>query len=297
MYKLFTHNDLDGVACAVLAKLAYKDDIEIEYCGSPAEVTKRLNECIWKEYNQIFVTDCSFFPDKINQKKMFSNIKMFDHHPTAVEVFKDYTGYKVIKTEHECGATLWHYYLVNKGLIEERPVFVELVRAYDTWDWALGNDKMAYYLSNLVFSMGIKDFVISFTEKLKHNDIDYLNIFDYKERVILEYMEKQKSIRIKKAVNNAIRVLDKYAVTYSSVDPSMLGNVMCDELKVDIAFVVNMETNRISARTNKDDVNVGELMKKLFNGGGHAKAGGAMITDCIVSPLVLIESRLKEWGN
>ena len=33
MYKLFTHNDLDGVACAVLAKLAYKDDIEIEYTG------------------------------------------------------------------------------------------------------------------------------------------------------------------------------------------------------------------------------------------------------------------------
>lgn len=294
MYKLFTHNDLDGVACAVLAKLAYKDDIEIDYCGSPAEVTKRLNECNWKEYNQIFVTDCSFFPDKINQKKMFSNIKMFDHHPTAVEVFKDYTGYKVIKTEHECGATLWHYYLVNKGLIEERPVFVELVRAYDTWDWALGNDKMPYYLSNLVFAIGIKKFVNSFVSKLKHEDITCLNVFTNEERAILEYTESDKERKIRKAIHNAMVINEKYAVVYSSVDPSLLGNRMCIELNVDVAFVINMETMRISARTASDNVDVGMMMKECFGGGGHAKAGGAIIKNCTVMPHIFIENTLKE---
>ena len=33
MIKLFTHNDLDGVGCAILARMAFgKYDVDIEYC-------------------------------------------------------------------------------------------------------------------------------------------------------------------------------------------------------------------------------------------------------------------------
>ena len=33
MVKLFTHTDLDGVGCAVLAKFAFGNDVDIEYCN------------------------------------------------------------------------------------------------------------------------------------------------------------------------------------------------------------------------------------------------------------------------
>lgn len=34
MIKLFTHTDLDGVGCAILAQLAFgKDNVDISYCN------------------------------------------------------------------------------------------------------------------------------------------------------------------------------------------------------------------------------------------------------------------------
>ena len=32
MIKLFTHTDLDGIGCAILAKLAFGEEVDIEYC-------------------------------------------------------------------------------------------------------------------------------------------------------------------------------------------------------------------------------------------------------------------------
>ena len=31
--KLFTHADLDGIGCGVLAKLAFGENVDIEYCN------------------------------------------------------------------------------------------------------------------------------------------------------------------------------------------------------------------------------------------------------------------------
>ena len=33
MIKLITHTDLDGIGCAILAKIAFRDNVEIEYCN------------------------------------------------------------------------------------------------------------------------------------------------------------------------------------------------------------------------------------------------------------------------
>ena len=33
MIKLFTHTDLDGVGCAILAKFAFSNDVDVEYCN------------------------------------------------------------------------------------------------------------------------------------------------------------------------------------------------------------------------------------------------------------------------
>ena len=32
MVRLFSHSDLDGIGCAVLAKLAFGKDVDISYC-------------------------------------------------------------------------------------------------------------------------------------------------------------------------------------------------------------------------------------------------------------------------
>lgn len=32
MFKLFSHTDLDGIGCGILAKLAFGKDVDISYC-------------------------------------------------------------------------------------------------------------------------------------------------------------------------------------------------------------------------------------------------------------------------
>ena len=93
-YKLYTHNDLDGVGCAVLAKLMWKNNVDIEYCNNPNEVTERLNKVNQKKYDTIFITDCSFDYNKV--KLDFSRLKLFDHHHTA-EYLVDKIPYAVVK--------------------------------------------------------------------------------------------------------------------------------------------------------------------------------------------------------
>ena len=64
MIKLITHTDLDGIGCAILAKIAFRDNVEIEYCNNPDGATEALNKLKAYLYDSIIVTDISFSPDK-----------------------------------------------------------------------------------------------------------------------------------------------------------------------------------------------------------------------------------------
>lgn len=46
MYKLLSHNDLDGVGCGILAKLAFNDQVKIRYNSVTA--LDREIEFFWK---------------------------------------------------------------------------------------------------------------------------------------------------------------------------------------------------------------------------------------------------------
>lgn len=54
--KLFTHTDLDGVGCAVLAYLAFgRENVDVEYCNYDDinDAIDRLNEYEFISYNPI----------------------------------------------------------------------------------------------------------------------------------------------------------------------------------------------------------------------------------------------------
>lgn len=86
---LFTHGiDIDGYGCAILAKLAFGDDVEIVYADN-FDLDDKFIVRVWqngyaaKNVKQIFVTDhcpsmamCAII-DKSNIKDM---LKVIDHH-------------------------------------------------------------------------------------------------------------------------------------------------------------------------------------------------------------------------
>ena len=299
MYKLLTHTDLDGVSCAVLAKLAWGENVDITFCRNPADVTKTLLKMYekeaWKEYNLIYVTDLSFDANILQECKKFKNIlRLFDHHETAVEPFRPYFKWATVEVECNgrltCGTELFYQYLFDKKLVGNREFFVEQVRLFDTWDWYRGTSNLPRYLSNVVLKLGLQYFLRTFAERLKYRDVNELTIFNQYERDILLFDEERETKDVS-AFLKQVYICDvesgdicpdemefKVGVIFNgSYYSSILGNDMCRDLGVDIAFMVNLNRGRVEVRTARDDIDLGQMMQLFYNGGGHQKAAGGVL--------------------
>ena len=300
MYKLITHTDLDGVSCAVLGKLAWKDEVDVTFCHTPDEVTKYLTDIYetgeWKNYDLIFVTDLSFDVSVLKTCPKLKNVlRLFDHHATSIEPFKPYFKwayvYVTLNGRLTCGTELFYQYLRAKNLVGNRDFYVEQVRLYDTWDWSKGNSRIPQYLSNIVFRIGLQYFYHTFRERLAHRDVNELTIFNQYERDILTFDEtrerKDVDAFLKQTYLCDVVTPDgksyKVGVIFNgSYYSSLLGNEMCCKLGVDIAFMVNLNRSKVEVRTARDDIDLGAMMKTLYNGGGHSKAAGGDI-DVVIS--------------
>ena len=291
-YKLFTHTDMDGAGCAILANIAFKNNVDIEYIHNPKELTESLikmgNE--YKEYEVIYVTDCSFDIEQVNEQnpKVLNHIKLFDHHKTAVEPFKEYKWAKVepmLNNRLTCGTELFYQYLLNKGLITNRDFFVEQVRLYDTWDYNKYPSQIPKYLSSMVFKLGLQYTVNTFSQRLAKKDLNELTLFNEYERTILAY-ENEREI---KDIDNFMKLAYigkvesegqeySFCLVYNNgLYTSVMGNKICVDYNVDIAFLINLNKDIVGVRSTRTDIDLGAIMKQFYNGGGHPQASGGSI--------------------
>ena len=86
MIKLITHTDLDGIGCAILAKIAFRNNVEIEYCNNPDRATEALNRFMLEKRQCLEENDC-IIPlidkntyEQISNKKQFSNSARINCH-------------------------------------------------------------------------------------------------------------------------------------------------------------------------------------------------------------------------
>ena len=291
-YKLFTHTDMDGAGCAILANIAFKNNVDIEYIHNPKELTDSLikmgNE--YKEYEVIYITDCSFDIEQVNEQnpKVLNHIKLFDHHKTAIEPFKEYNWAKVepmLNNRLTCGTELFYQYLLNKGLITNRDFFVEQVRLYDTWDYNKYPSQIPKYLSSMVFKLGLQYTVNTFSQRLAKKDLNELTLFNEYERTILAYENERETKDIDNFMKLAyIGKVESEGKEYSfclvynnGLYTSVMGNKICVDYNVDIAFLINLNKDIVGVRSTRTDIDLGAIMKQFYNGGGHPQASGGSI--------------------
>lgn len=141
MIKLFTHNDMDGVGCAILAKLAFGDEVDISYCNYD-DIDTKVREFTSKEndVNMCHITDIRIIDEVAKEiDERFDNFYVLDHHPTAL--YLDKYLWCTIKIEDEethiktSGTEMYYHWLVDNGYLQRSDIldtFVELVRNYDT---------------------------------------------------------------------------------------------------------------------------------------------------------------------
>lgn len=302
-YKIFTHCDLDGIGCAILAYSVFgKENVDIKYCNYD-NVDEKVREFInvWKyaPHNyKVYITDISVNEETATMiESARRDVKLFDHHATALWLNKykwcevTVENYKSnVKTS---GTELFYRYLCRNGYLKGFGVvarninrFVEIVRDYDTWRWkeALTEEEgiICKQVNDLFYIYGRDEFIewvmdkINITSIFSHECFPY---FDERDEFLLAQKQKDIDIYVAEKDKQLTTLVDNVGRTYGVVFAeqyfSELGNRLC-ELHPELAYVaiIDISNGKVSYRSVRDDVDLGELAHS-FGGGGHKKAAGS----------------------
>lgn len=296
MVKLFTHTDLDGIGCAILAKLAFGDNVDIEYCNYDD-----INENVLNYLNNnddslsnIYITDIRVNEDVAKLLDERGGVCLLDHHPTALELNK-YPWCKVMVEDlngvKTSGTKMFYHWLGINGCLsdelesnESLGKFAELVRNYDTWRWSeLGEDGViCKQVKDLMYLYG-RDRFITWCISEIHDEVfprlyaaDEL-LLNTKQREIDDYIEeKNEQLFISPICGRVCGFVfaEKYV--------SELGNRLCKmHPEIDYIAMIDMGNKTVSYRTVKDDIDLGKDVAQLFGGGGHPKAAGSEFSESI----------------
>ncbi len=302
-YKLFTHTDLDGVGCAILAYLAFgRENVDVEYCNYN-DVNEKVSDFLIYgtpgEYKNIFITDISVSEElakTINKYTVDDLWCLFDHHATALLLNKyDWCEVRVNDTLSKaktCGTAIFFRHLIDmEYFVDFKPEtinniikFVQIVRDYDTWRWKeIGEEGIVCKQVNDLFYIYGRDKFIDWTLNHFYNNLSHLHSFPYfseTDQLLLDNKQKDIDRYVEEKNLSLMPVEDKdhhwYGIAFADRYISELGNRLCEmNPGLEYVAIVNISTGQVSYRTISDDINLGTEIAHAYGGGGHPKAAGS----------------------
>ncbi|WP_332633394.1 DHH family phosphoesterase [Halalkalibacter flavus] len=313
MYRLYTHNDLDGVGCGILARLAFGSNVDVRY-NSVQGLDFQIERFLEKDRldDVLLITDLSVHSD--NEKKLDEFVKkggsvtLLDHHKTALH-FNEYS-WGSVTVEYEDGrlaaaTSLFYEFLVEQGFLKHSSSldeFVELVRLWDTWEWEKNNVLKAKRLNDLFFMISIDEFEERMVNRLQESETFSFDefeekILDMEETKIERYIRRKRRELVQTFIGNYCAGI-VHAESYHSELGNELGK---DSPHLDYIAILNLGGKKISFRTIHDDVDVSEIAGQ-FGGGGHAKASGCSLNEeayklFIAEPFPIEPLRIDAFRN
>lgn len=289
LYKLLSHNDLDGVGCGILAKLAFGDRVKVRY-NSIGSLNREVEWFLENDKDTfLFITDLSVNEENEIRLDDYYNaggkLQLIDHHKTALHYNDYHWGHVVIEDEEgklTSATSLFYDYLIQHELLEETVAiseFVELVRQYDTWEWEKNENEKAHRLNALFYLVSIDEFEETMMKRLETGDRFQFNEFE--EKILdMEENKTERYIRRKRRELVQTKIGDLYAgVVYAESYHSELGNELGKTYPhLDYIAILNIGSRRMGFRTVHDHIDVSEVAAR-FDGGGHAKAAGCAMND------------------
>ncbi len=309
MIKLFTHNDLDGIGCALLACLVYgQEEVDFETCNYDFindKLTEYLDTRAFEAFSKCYITDISMnetvanlistlpLSEEPNAPLISTHFQLLDHHTTARSL--DAAPWATVKIQESdgtlcCGTSLFFNYLkehepqashiLNTLFVT---TFVEKIRRYDTWDWTKYEDIEAKQLNDLLYILGKERFMAYWLPRLLNPDEETFSydatlslVLDIRQHEIDKYIEAREEDLIVKEILSY-----QAGIVFADRFQSELGNKLA-ELHPELDFIAMINVNGgVSCRTNKENLNLGEEVAQVFGGGGHAKAAGLPVTDAV----------------
>lgn len=290
MYRLYSHNDLDGVGCGILARLAFGTNVDVRY-NSVQGLDFQIERFLEKDRldDVLLITDLSVHSE--NEKKLTEfvdkggNVTLLDHHKTALHLNE--TSWATITVEYEDGrlasatSLLYDYLLQNNELERTQPIdeFVELVRLWDTWEWEKNEALKAKRLNDLFFMISIDEFEERMVKRLQEKESFSFDefeekILDMEETKIERYIRRKRRELVQTFIGEHC-----VGIVHAESYHSELGNELGKECPhLDYIAILNVGSKKMSFRTIHDAIDVSEVANH-FGGGGHAKAAGCTLTE------------------
>lgn len=300
--KVFSHNDLDGVGCGIVAKLAFPD-ADVTYCGYhniDEKVAEFIKEELYKEYDYIFITDISLkhsVVQMINDRpELAKKLKLLDHHATAMHLNEyDWAFVQPMgRVGTNSGTNMLFEYLKRVGCfryelyLDGLTCFVEKIRRYDSWEWYnVYDDENASALNDLFWLYGWKTFEKRYVNRFRKLKIcrvsmgDWLEMFDDGDRIVLDVDNAKKKDYINRKQKQMITgCLLGYRAGFVFAEQyiSELGNILSENNpELDFIVILDLGNKKVSYRTTHDYIDLGKDVASHFGGGGHAKASGSQL--------------------
>ena len=266
MTYLFTHNDLDGVGCAVIAHLAFPSWLSVKYCSY-----KTINDDVNAFLDtapadaQIIISDISVDEPTASRLDNF-NVRLYDHHP--IKVLRPWMTVDTSPTQ--CGTSLLAAALLP-DMSDAVREFVDAVCLYDTWRFEKGVGSFSERLNALLTLLGPRAFVEMVVSAL--SDDEPFTIPYFFEMAIAHSFEERDNYFEKKEQAMVTTTFEGHTVglVFADREISLMAEyVFQRHPDLDIVAVCYMPTG-VSLRTRRDDINLTELCRAR-GGGGHQKA-------------------------
>ncbi|KUP08255.1 hypothetical protein Q73_06995 [Bacillus coahuilensis m2-6] len=295
--ELYTHNDLDGISCGILAKLAYGKKVNVSYLSIGAFHHKLSKVFETKEAANIFVTDLSVQGEEIDHINQLidegGSFTLIDHHQSAFELNEYDWATVTVESSNgikECATSLYYRYLINEGTLKESTIlneYVEHVRQYDVWDWEKDNNVIAKQLNDLLTLMSFEEYESRIRSKIESDEEFTFDQFESsllsieEERMNRYISRKKRSVFQVEFQNHLVGIV--YADSYISELGNTLGKLYSH---LDYIAILNLGNKRLSLRTIHDHIDVSKVASTL-HGGGHQKASGATLTEEAFEAMVI----------
>jgi len=296
---VFTHDDLDGCACVIVAKIQFPDCEQrtLRYCqyNGPESIDLRFGQFLDKFEKEpqdgehvLIIADIlpsEALCDRLDAMRgKFHRVGAFDHHSSTAALNGKYAW--LTHNEQACGARLlFESHTFFNGTLHE---FVYAVDAWDRWLLDSKNRPRGERLNLLFHELGFNEFLEQFALVPNADELTWL-------AQLATQLERRRTRAIRSAFDRQVGKQPKLFTDYEGRKYLMLiahdyiselGNYVLQQVpQADYVALVIPGANTVSVRSRAEGkVDVG-AMSKACGGGGHKNAAGF--------PLLMQEVLLK----
>lgn len=316
LIKLFSHNDLDGFGAPLLLKAVqptmFEDaEFDMTNCGAgriDEEFARWLKSPEAGRFTDVYIMDMT--PDsEYTFQQLNANFAnhwlVFDHHESGEELRNKYAANSIKPANpavNPSAASLVWDWLTQQPHFNDLPAdrrqdlayLVELIRAYDTWDWQndpdMGDQERtaADDFDQLFWFYPLQDSESFVMDVFKAGWDRYRTA----NQLLIRTLNERRAKYLKSHLKDVLKVeLDghQFGIVYASDYKSEIAHELLDQNPdVDAALVISPVS--VSLRSN-GKLDVAKFAEKYFGGGGHADAAGGRLS---VNPIKVGEQAVAD---